>query len=525
MRRSEAALRVAGFLLCASLLSCMLLPIQSAPGATGIVVDAATGEPIEDAIVVLRFDGSYNDQLPDRQHIGHAETTTDPSGRFSVDRYSRAGITIWPYFHSEARVVSVLRNGYRCPTPIQISEDAGSLRIEMTEAFDREDQRSSCRPVAAKRGEAVAYSAAWRQLFPTGATRKERDRSRQLDRVLEARAELGFGRNCEGPVLDLSIAPDGNRAAIVAIGSEGPEVQILDLNAGADPRPRSVARETIDPPRRLAWSGPEELILWQPARAADRATFPSLFSKDQFQVVWASIPSLPAALAELDDRPPNATAVGARRRPILPGDLSDEADRRWHGRSFVVERALDPETAGVRERLRVTREDGRRYSIDLPGERCGSGGRFGRPQYRISADGRTGLDLRYVDNGCHAVRIDLETGDWDRIDASDSPGMCRGQRRIPPGALATALRGWTRDLESALDAAGADRGAAYSLRIEPNGKTQVRARAYDGSPVDLEFQTFPVATPLRRIDVTNVAPATRGSRVTPSANPASMEPL
>ena len=94
-----------------------------------------------------------------------------------------------------------------------------------------------------------------------------------------------------------------------------------------------------------------------------------------------------------------------------------------------------------------------------------------------------------------------------------------------PGAWATGLRGWAGGLESAPGAAGADRGAAYALRIEPNGKTQVRARAYDGSPVDLEFQTFPVATPLRRIDVTNVAPATRGSRVTPGANPASVEPL
>jgi len=503
----------------------MVLPIQSAPGATGVVVDGSTGEPIEDAIVVLRFDGSYSDQLPDRQLIGHAETTTDPSGRFSVDRYTRVGISVWPYFHSEARVVSVLRNGYRCPTPIQISEAGDSLRIEMTEAFDREDQRSSCRPVAAMRGEAVAYSAAWRQLFPTGATRAERDRSRQLERVLEARAELGFGRNCEGPVLDLSIAPGGDRAAIVAIGSEGPEVQLLDLNVGADPTPRPVARETVFPPRRLAWSGPHELVLWQPARAADRATFPSFFSKSRFQVVWASTPSLPAALAGLDDEPRNATAVGARRRPIQPGDLSDEADRRWHGRSFIVERTLDPETAGVRDRLRVTLEDGRRYSIDLPGERCGSGGRFGRPQYRISADGRSGLDLRYVDGGCHAVRIDLESGDWVKIDASDSPGLCRGQRRIPPGALATALRGWTRDLESALDAAGADTGAAYSLRIEPGGETRVRARAYDGSAVDLQFQTFPVATPLRRIDVTNVAPATSGTRVTPGAKPASVEPL
>ena len=132
--------------------------------------------------------------------------------------------------------------------------------------------------------------------------------------------------------------------------------------------------------------------------------------------------------------------------------------------------------------------------IDLPGEPCGPRARFGQPHYRISAGGRLGLDLRWVDGGCHALRIDLETGGWARLDRGDAPGVCRAQRRVAPGHLATALRGWTRELHDAMEQAGADPGAAYALRIAPDGATQVRTRDFSGEPLTLRAPRFPVAT-------------------------------
>jgi hypothetical protein len=76
-----------------------------------------------------------------------------------------------------------------------------------------------------------------------------------------------------------------------------------------------------------------------------------------------------------------------------------------------------------------------------------------------------------------------------------------------------------------MDQAGADSGAAYILRIAPDGATQVRARDFAGEPLTLKAPRFPVATPLRRLDVTNVAPATPGSRAQPQTSPAALAPL
>ena len=64
--------------------SACLLPVRSAPGVTGRVFAQASGEPVEGALVVVRFDGRYGDQLPDREHLGHAETRTGPDGRFTI---------------------------------------------------------------------------------------------------------------------------------------------------------------------------------------------------------------------------------------------------------------------------------------------------------------------------------------------------------------------------------------------------------------------------------------------------------
>ena len=491
-----------------------VMPVRVGSGLAGTVVDRTTAAGIEGAIVVVSYDGRYGDKLPDREHLGHAEATTGPDGSFRLPRYVSGGLSVWPLFQVETRVATVLHPGHRCAAPVHV-EGSDPVRIELAPALDAVEQRDSCRPVASRRGEAEAYRTAWRALFPSQASARDREQERELARTLEARAALGFGQNCSGPVTDLALAPGGERAAFVAAGRRGPEVQLVDLAAQGPGAPRAVGQASDAPHRRLAWTGAGELVLWQPASAADRAISPSVFSRGSSRVIWSSAPALPAAI----DR------GAAPLEPLDPADLSDEADTLWQGRSFALERTLDPGTGLSSDRLRVTGQDGTSASVELPGEACG-GARFGRPQYRIAAPGRVGLDLRFVGGGCHAVAIDLETGAWRRLDRVDAAATCRDQRSLPPAQLATALRGWTRDLHAALGAAGADPGAAYALRIDARGQTVVLAKTPAGEPLSVPFQRFPIATPLRRIDVTHVSPAVPGSRGFPAAAPpAAMEPL
>ena len=93
-------------------LSCVVLPVRSAPGVTGRVLDEASGESLAGAHVVVRFDGRYGDLLPDREQLGHAEALSDAEGRFRVGRFVRPGLSLWPLFRTEARVVAVLRVGF-----------------------------------------------------------------------------------------------------------------------------------------------------------------------------------------------------------------------------------------------------------------------------------------------------------------------------------------------------------------------------------------------------------------------------
>lgn len=518
MRLREICVGAIAAALALGLSSC-LLPVRAAPGVVGTIVDRATGEPVEGAIVVVRFDGRYGDQLPDREHLGHVETRTGPDGGFRVERYVRGGLTVWPLFRTEVRVAAVLRSGYRCPVPVHVREDR-AVRIALTRALDVADQRDSCRPVAARRGEAESYQAAWRELFPAPETPEDREQRRQLARLLEARAPLGFGENCEGPVTDLALAPGGGRVAFVATGPQGAEVQLVELDAGGPWTPKLVNRTEASASRRLAWTGQGDLVLWQPASSADRAVSPSIFARGEPLVLWTASRSLPARL----DRDAPATSRHGGSRPLEPEDLSDEADTLWLGRTFSVERTLDAETGLSLDRLRVTHDDGSLHAIELPGEACG-GPRFGRPHYRIAAPGRVALDLRFVDGGCHAVAIDLENGAWQRLDRADLGASCRAQRNIPPAQLAVALRGWTRDLHAELEAAGADTGSAFSLDIGRDGATRVTARNHAGQPLTMKGPRFPITTPLRRIDVTNVAPRTPGERVFPHTAPAQLEPL
>jgi hypothetical protein len=256
-----------------------VMPVRVGPGLEGTVVDRTTGAGIEGAIVVVSYDGRYGDKLPDREHLGHAETRTGPDGSFRLPRYVRGGLAVWPLFQVETRVATVLHAGHRCAAPLHVEKD-GPVRIEMVPALDAADQRDSCRPVASRRGEAEAYRTAWRALFPSDAPARDREQERELARTLEARAALGFGQNCTGPIIDLALAPGGERAAFVAAGRRGKEVQLVDLGAQGAAAPRSVGSAADAPPRRLAWTGAGELVLWQPASAADRAISPSVFSRD-----------------------------------------------------------------------------------------------------------------------------------------------------------------------------------------------------------------------------------------------------
>ena len=88
-----AATLGAGLLL---LTSCVVLPVRIGPAVDGQVVDQASGKPVADALVVVRFDGRYDDVLPDRDLIGHQEARTDaqralPDGAPGAGRASRPG--------------------------------------------------------------------------------------------------------------------------------------------------------------------------------------------------------------------------------------------------------------------------------------------------------------------------------------------------------------------------------------------------------------------------------------------------
>ena len=109
------------------------------------------------------------------------------------------------------------------------------MKIPLQPALDAGDQRDSCRPVPANPGEADEYMTAWRALFPEEQNAEDAESERQIARILEARSALGFGENCEGPVIDLALAPDGLRAGYVAV-PERPEVRIVEF-APDGPRP------------------------------------------------------------------------------------------------------------------------------------------------------------------------------------------------------------------------------------------------------------------------------------------------
>jgi len=481
--------------------SCVVLPVRIASGVSGTVVDRASGEPVEGALVVVRFDGHYDDILPDREVLGHREAKTDASGHFSIGALVKPGISAWPSYRTEARVVAVMSEGYRCPQPERVS-DSGEIRVGIQRALDENDRRDSCSPVPAEKGEAVAYMAAWRAMYPDVHAGPDVDEIHQLERLLSARSAFGFGENCEGPALDLALAPDGRRAAFEIAGERESEIHVVELRANRSRLAQVIALDAQPSTRRLAWMNPADLVLWEHSEDAYQAVSPSVFATGEFERIWSASGPASRGISSVEAPPFRFEQSDV---PVLaPEDLNDEGESRWRGRSFVLEQRPNPETGLPQDDLRVYREDATSYTLPLPGEVCGPRGRFGRPQYRIAADSRTSLDLRFVDGGCHVVRTDLETGAWSALDSVEHSGVCRAARRVPPAEFRTALRGYTRELESAIFAAGADPAAAYALRIEPDGTTRLDTRGFSGEPMTIDVPRFPLGTPLRRIEITTL---------------------
>lgn len=496
--------------------SACMLPVRLAPAVTGRVIDAETGAPLSDALVVVRIDGRYHEFLPDRDLLAHLEARTDNSGRFLTAPLRSPGLSAWPLLRTEAQVVAVLLEGYQCaqPRPVRPGEP---LEIRLTSALDEVARRESCHPLPVRSGEAVAYLEAWRSLFPAPSNALTAS-DREMDRVLAARSVLGFGENCEGPVLDLALAPGGVRAALLVTTGRDIEVHALELADGHTGVPVRVGREPRSPPRRLAWTSPLELVLWEPASAIQRSISPSRLAMRSVEWVWTA----PGARSQAPAAPALGLGPDRPRAPLDPADLNDEGDALWLGRSFSIRRSPDPATGLGIEKLRITRRDGTTTEVEIPGEACGPVGRFGRPHDRIAAGGRWAIDLRFVEHGCHAVAIDLETGDWVKLDRATEKASCRDSRRISAAHLRRALRGYSRELEAALSKQGADPTATYSLQISGEGAVTAQIRDFAGRLQRFSGPRFPVRTPLRRIEVVGVAATGLGRSLSSAPGP---EPL
>jgi len=93
--------------------------------------------------------------------------------------------------------------------------------------------------------------------------------------------------------------------------------------------------------------------------------------------------------------------------------------------------------------------------------------------------------------------------------------------------LRTALRGYSRELETAILKTGADPSSAYALRIEPDGTTRLDTRGFSGESMTIEVPRFPLDTPLQRIEITTLGGApnrvgiskARGSKARPRLDP------
>lgn len=493
-----------------ALLASACVPLQVTPGVSGRVVDEASGEPVADAIVVVRYDARRDELVPERDLLAHREVRTDASGRFQVSQGATTGLSAWPPRGTEARVVGVMKDGYRCARPRRVPS-SGRVTLALERADGRDDRRASCRPLAARPSQVPEYQTAWRALYPRNDASGLGPAEPEVAAILSARATFGFGRNCTGPALDLALAPGGTRVAIALETAGRRHIEIVAL----EPEIETLAR--LAPPpresRRLGWVSEEELVLWEPGDLRAPPASPSVDAErdGSTQTIW---------------RGPRAAARASAVSTAVPHgatDRNDAGEARWQGRSFRIRRALDPATGFAAETLRIDSADAGTRIVDLPGEACGPSGQYGRPHFRIDASGARGLDLRLLEGGCRAVAVEFATGTVQVLDSATSqPAVCRDARRVPLSRLRAAMADYVEALESTLEAAGGDPRATFSLNIDPEGRTELQARDYMGGILRLPLAPFPMRTPIRRIDVTGVAGA-----AAPPASPAKhlLEPL
>ena len=459
--------------------------------------------------MVVRYDTRHDDLLPDRDLLGHLEVVSGQDGRFEAGPLWRLGLAFWPLVRVEARVVSVLADGYRCAGPIAVPWEA-ELEIELSPSDDPADRRLSCRPVAAEPVVVPRYVTAWRALHPEADTLAERQRGRRIQEVLEARSELGFGANCQGPVDDLAVSPDGERIAFRVHDGEGDWVGIVRAEGA-----RPIERLSIEVPSagrwRLGWTNADELVLWEPSNDMERTHSLALvtLAGGAPRVLWRAPVPPPAA-------------------PGYDLELSRSHDRAralWLGRTFRLRRTIDPITGLSREALRVTYENGSVQDIGLPGEPCGQVARFGSLDGRVADRGRSAFDLRHVRGACHAVAVDLWSGSWSVIDDARGAAVCRQSRSLPASQLQTALAGYMDEIQMVLEREDADPRASFSIRIEHDGATSVASRGYDGQIRVLPIPTFPLSTPLRRIDVAVLGSSSGSALPSAGPSPGTLQPL
>ena len=173
-RRLASAALAAGLL---GLTSCVVLPVRIGPAVEGQVVDQASGRPLAGAVVVVRFDGRYDDVLPDRDLIGHQEALTDASGRFADGPHRPPRLLRLAAVQDRGACRRRDARGLPLRGAARGARHGPACGSRSRPALDALDRRESCRPVTAERGEVTAYMDAWRTLFADRrrtAARRER---------------------------------------------------------------------------------------------------------------------------------------------------------------------------------------------------------------------------------------------------------------------------------------------------------------------------------------------------------------
>lgn len=379
-----------------------------------------------------------------------AELRTDAAGRFALDgsglRVDGAGGVA-----DRLELVTAYAAGHRC-APSRILESNERLRLELEPAGLRA-QRASCPapPPAAGIRYASVFALLEQAAGSGSGAGSGRSPARVVEEALDPRTLFGFGGNCRGPVLGFAVEPGARRLAYQEAAGPGIAIRLLRLGARDASAFEPLAYASRVPPRRLAWR--EDGSLWLEAAAA-----------------WTGTTG--------DRRLLPALASGGGRV-----DASPASTRVAKGAGDEAHRAPRPE---------------------LPGQACVmvDTERFA-PAGQVGAGRR--IELRFVGGGCHLVERDPARGSLARLDRAEGRARCRDARRVSAAQLRRALPGYWRRLKVLLETLPAPPREGFALRVEPDGQVFLEARDWLGGERVLEAPSFPVKTPLRRIEVERAA--------------------